>query len=770
MLLPLLLALAATPTDSLAVHRGDRGQLRLDAPRVERPDLRIDGVLDEPEWQTAAVLGGFTQYEPAEASPASQETEVRVFYAEDAIYFAIHAKDTEPAKVRASLAERDRAVYADDWVRITLDTFNDNRTAYVFYLNPLGIQQDGLFTEGGEPGAGGQPIDFNPDFIWDSRGRLTEDGWMVEVRIPFVSLRLREASEQTWGVNFAREIKRSGFKESWAPLTKDRASTLAQSGRLTGLRGLRPQRLVELNPVATGKRTGARAEGRFEHDGAEPDFGANGRFGITPNLVLDATYNPDFSQLEADEGQIVVNERFDPSFPEKRPFFLEGTDVFRTPQRLVYTRAIVDPIGGAKLSGKVGSFSVGYLGALDESPVGVTGGEEARFNLLRLRRDIGSGSTVGVLMTDRTLVGDGDFNRVLGLDSRLLFGERYTLTTQLAGSWTRARSEPGLGAAPMVYLQLERSGRELGWELEFTDVATDFRAASGYIQRVGDARLFGSARLNRFGAPGAFLERWGPEVRVETYFDHEGMWRGERPEEGELELQWTLQMRGKHRLTVLGRYGYFAFQPEDYASHETGADDGSRQPFVTPEALRSMLALAIMPSVQPTSWMTASGRVYFREVPIYLEANRGFEFLVAPKVELRVGGAAQVELSHTHSNLWRVRDQSLFSTAKISRAKLKYQFTRSLSARAVGQFNLQDRTPLRHPLSDLPVWRRGALDAGRSRGDLGFDVLGAYEPSPGRVIYLGYARQMAGPDTYRYRDLQPQVDGLFLKLSYLFRM
>ncbi len=771
MLLPLLLSLGTLSGDSTAVHRGDLGQLEVVPPYVETAEVRLDGSLDEAVWERAAVMTGFTRYEPAEGVPASQRTEVRVFYTAEAIYFGIHAFDDDSEGIRVTLAERDTPAFTDDWARIVLDTYNDNRQAYVFYVNPWGVQQDGLWIEGMDKNRGGIPVDFNPDFIWDSDGRLTADGWSVEVRIPYVSLRFRESDTQTWGVNFAREVKRSGFKDAWAPITSNRASQLEQSGRLTGLRGLRPRRLVEVNPVATGKVIGGRtATGAFEREGFEPGVGVNARYGVTPNLVLDATVNPDFSQLEADEGQIVVNERFDVFVSEKRPFFLDGMEIFQTPQRLVYTRRIVDPIGGTKVTGKLGSFNVGYLGAVDESPIAAGPDDRAAVNLVRLRRDVGAGSTVGMLLTDRSLTG-GAYNRVLGLDSRLLIAKRYALTAQLAGSWTR---DPGaaeaLSPSPLLFLQLERSGSDFSWETKLYDVAPEFRAQNGFINRWGDAQLYARARYQFYGKPGALLERWGPEIRFDSYFDHAGLWRGERPEEGEVEFQWNTSLRGKNSLNAMVRYGFFDFQAEDYASYETEVAPGVRRPFETPEALRGMLAFALFPNLQLRPWMTLNGRMFLRELPIYNEANRGFEFLVAPELKMQATPRLNVEVAQTHSRIRRTRQGELYSVANISRLKAKYQFSKALSIRGLAQYNLQDRQPLIDPGTGDPLWVSGVRDGGRSAGDLGLQLLGTFEPSPGRVIYLGYTRQMDGPDTYRYRHLEPLADGLFLKLSYLLRM
>ncbi|MBW3553712.1 MAG: carbohydrate binding family 9 domain-containing protein, partial [Gemmatimonadetes bacterium] len=189
-MIELLIAAALVAGGDSIEYRGDEGDLEVRAPRVESPSIRVDGRLDEAIWAEAAVLSGFTQFEPAEGRPATEPTEVRVLYSGDAIYFGIYARDSRPDEIRATLGERDRGVFSDDWVRILLDTFHDSRQGYLFYVNPLGIQADGLWIEGLESRRGGpdSPVDFNPDFIWESDARITEDGWVAEIRIPYVSL------------------------------------------------------------------------------------------------------------------------------------------------------------------------------------------------------------------------------------------------------------------------------------------------------------------------------------------------------------------------------------------------------------------------------------------------------------------------------------------------------------------------------------------------------------------------------------------------------
>ena len=767
----MMLGLTATP--DTVVYRGDRGELEVTPPRVEAPAIRVDGRLDEAAWARAAVLTGFTQSQPVEGIPASQETEVRVFHGPDALYFGVVAHDEDPGGIRATLTQRDEGVTDDDWVRILLDTFDDRSQAYAFYVNPRGVQADGLWLVGAEV-RHGPPVDFNPDFLWESDARVTEGGWVAELRIPYVSLRFRDVPVQRWGLNVAREIRRTEYQSSWAPITEDAANPLELSGRLVGMEGLEPGRLLELNPVATGRRTGELTEeGSFEREGFEPSFGVNARYGITRNLVLDATVNPDFSQVEADADQVAINERFALFFPEKRPFFLEGTEVFSTPQQLVYTRAIVDPIAGAKLTGKLGAFNVGYLGAVDESPVTFDeGSHEALFNLVRLRRDVGSGSTVGALYTDRTIVDGSAYNRVAAADARLVIAERYFLTTQLAGSWSRDDADSAAIAGPLFQAELERSGRTFSWSAGFEDVHPDFRARSGFIRRTGDARVQAEAKYTFYRPAGSFLEDFGPELEVEAYYHHDDLWAGRRYHEARAELGLDTSLRGPNGFVIQASTGYFAFDAGDYEGYERpdpAAPDAGYVPFGTPDALEGLVGLSGFGRARPLPWLGFNFRGAYRQVPIYAEGTRGVELSLSPSAEIRLEDGLSADLSYTYARIRRERDDSRFSLAQIPRLKLQYQMTRALFARAILQYNLQDRDALRGA-GGRPLRVDGAPSDALDAGEMRYDLLVSYEPSPGTILYAGWTRQLEGPETYRYGQLSPVSEGLFVKVSYLFRL
>jgi hypothetical protein len=760
------------PADTLTFN-GQSLELEVSPPRMESAELEMDGLLLEEVWEQAAVLGGFSQYEPVEGIPSTEATEVRVFYTGDAIYFGVRAFDSEPDRILARLGERDRSVFGDDWIRIILDTFDDQRQGYTFYVNPLGIQTDGLWIEGirrreGRPSS--VSIDFSPDFIWESNGRVTEEGWEAEIKIPYLSLRFPEDPVQSWGINISREVKRRGFKQSWAPLTQNISSVLAQSGRLVGLRDLQPKRLIEVNPVATGKRLGDNFSGQFSRDDFEMEGGLNARVGITQNLVLAATANPDFSQVEADATRITVNERFALFFPEKRPFFLEGSENFQTPQQLVYTRRIVNPMGGAKVTGKVGSFTVGYLGALDEKPASfLGGGADALVNLLRVRRDVGLGSTMGLLYTDRALTKGGDFNRVLAGDARLVFKDRYTLTTQLAGSWSETEGVQKY-LKPAIFGSMARSGRAFSWDISFQDVHPDFRADVGYLPRIGEAVALGNMAFTRHGEVGAVLESAALGFKGEGYFHHDQFWDGKRPYEAEVQLLPSFSFRGGRTVSIILRDGYYQFPTSAYSDYEVQGPGGEVLPFTVPEPLTNLKAVAVVPRLRINNSINLNGRAYFRELPIYAEASRGVEGLLSAQLTLRLTTSLSLTLDQTFSRLWRQRDDSEFSTAVVSRVSSLYQFTKALSASLMVQYNLEERAALEDPQTGYPLMVDGVVAGPRDGGTVQGQFLFQYQPSPGTIFYVGYNRLMEGDYSFGLDQKEPVLDGLFVKLSYLFRL
>ncbi|HEV2150380.1 MAG TPA: DUF5916 domain-containing protein, partial [Longimicrobiaceae bacterium] len=645
--------------------------------------------------------------------------------------------------------------------------------------------------------------DFNPDFVFQSRGRLTPDGYTVEVRIPLKSLKFAAGPTQRWGINVIRSIAATGAEEAWAPLSRGNPSRLAQSGTLEGIQGLRPGRLLEANPTATARRLGARGEDGFARGAPEPDFGVNLKYGLTSNLTLDATVNPDFSQIEADAGQITVNERFAVSVPEKRPFFLEGVDVFATPEPLVHTRTIVDPSAGAKLTGKVGAFGVGYLGAVDESPLAAPGayvprGARALFNVARVQRDVGSGSSVGALLTSRE-TGE-TFNRVAGLDARVRFGGIYTWQLQGAGSWTRAwRPDPAghdsVGAegsriavgtqdqvGHLLATSVDRTGRRWGFRLQARDLPEEFRSGAGFIRRTGLTDLSAVTRLSSFGGAGALLENRTVWISGNRIYRGRSFWGGDAAEEGSGSVRTSLSLRGNHRIDASYSNRFFVLDPAPYAVYSLPGADGATvrgDALVGPvRELDGMHGASLGASSSYFRRVSAGASVEWQQTPIFAEGTPGRQWSMTGEVALRPTDALRVDASLRRTRITRERDGSLYSVAMLPRIKAEYQLSRAVSFRAVGQYAVEEVDVLRSP-GGSPYLRGGApfrVRRGRRVAEdeaqlnpLQLNLLFSYQPSPGTVVFLGYGREMDDREAFRFGGMEPRTDGLFLKVSYLFR-
>jgi len=777
LLVPFVLAgavLGISNPDSVRTYDGSAGQISVSTPKIDA-EIDVDGRLDEAAWAEAALLQGFTQYDPVEFVPATQPTEALIFLSDDAIHIGIRAFDDQPGGIRTSISQRDEIVRKDDWIRIVLDTFQDQRRAYVFTVNPQGIQQDGVWFEGRQGGRGGgfgPPVDYNPDFLWQSYGRLESWGYTLEIRIPLKSIRFESRPVQSWGLNIVRRLERSGYESSWAPISSDQVNQLSQSGTLDGLLDLDPGMFLEFNPVLTSSVTGELDDfDVFDRGSPLTDFGFNLTYGLTSNLTLDGTYNPDFSQVEADAGQIAVNERFALFFPEQRPFFLEGTEIFNLPKRLIYTRSVANPITGAKLTGKVGDFGMGYLGAIDE----LNDSTNVYVNLLRLRRDVGAGSNVGLVYTDRTH-SSAEYNRLLGGDGRFVAG-RYALTVTGALSTTGELDDPttsgGLWSA-----RFERSGRGLTFNAEAEGVTPDFDAGSGFINRVDIAQFESRIGYTWFGGRGALLERYGPFAQVNAIWEHEDLWAGQVWEEGEMELGFSASFRGN--ITLFGNYFRKGFDlaPDRYTGLFTQTA-GGLVPFTPDQGeFQGMSGLRLFMFANRWQRVRVRGSAERRTTPIFERGtgspaeratswNTDLNFTIFPT------NSMQIEAGARHQTLSRLNNGEEYSSATLPRVSAQYQLSRSLFVRLIGEYAAQSRNDLRSP-QGLPLFEceegeECALLEGSDNNDVYFEALLSYEPSPGTVFFAGYSREMDDPTAFGFRQVLTQRDGFFMKISYRYR-
>src|SRR5262245_26050604 len=332
----------------------------------------IDGRLDDEVWGRATILKDFYQIQPGDNIAPSKPAQVLLGYDSKHLYIGFRATD-DPGKVRATMAKRDQ-IFDDDYFGFYLDTFNDRRRAYAVFFNPLGVQADGVFTENnGEE-------DYSVDIIMESMGVVTDEGYSVEIAIPFKSLRYEAGKGKLWNAHFFRRIKHyNGELDSWMPVSRDKSGTLNQAGQLTGLEEISTEHSLELIPSLTVSEAGRRVRafplastrpdpGRLVNQPVKLDPGLTTKISLTPTVTLDAAINPDFAQVEADQTVVTANQRFPIFFEEKRPFFFEGIDLFQTPLQAVHTRSIVDPDYALKLTGRRGRNSFGLLLASDNAP------------------------------------------------------------------------------------------------------------------------------------------------------------------------------------------------------------------------------------------------------------------------------------------------------------------------------------------------------------------------------------------------------------------
>lgn len=535
----------------------------LKMPRLSKPPL-VDGKLDDEVWKQAVVLKDFYQVQPGDNIAPSQPTEVFLGYDSKFIYIAFHCFD-DPAKVRANIPKRDN-IFDDDYVGILFDTFNDHRKAYEFDFNPLGVQADGIWTDG-------QDEDFNPDIVMESKGMLTADGWTVEVAIPFKSLRYVAGKDKLWGVHFWRRIKRFNNElDMWMPLNRDISSWLAQAGHLSGLEDISTERTFELIPSLTVSQTGKRKhaltipqlnahmvdQGHFVNEGFKLDPGLTGKYTITPTITLDFAINPDFAQVEADQLVVTANQRFPIFFSEKRPFFLGGIDIFNTQISALHTRAIVDPDFAVKLTGKVNRNTFGLLVASDNGPGNLNetdrdllatrtslliGGQpqtqaqlahivdrNAVDAILRLKHDVGTkDSFIGFLGTTYNFA--GTHNHLAGFDGRFRLDKQTIFSWQVLGTTSLndfffpesgqslRRKEKGFAYA----FDYNKDGRHFGYELSGVGRTRYFRSDIGFNRRVNTNNDSLFVRYNSEPKPKARLISW----RVYNAFGSNYNWQGQ---------------------------------------------------------------------------------------------------------------------------------------------------------------------------------------------------------------------------------------------------
>lgn len=747
-------ATAAAPPATPAGHGGPTPTPATNTWTVPRVSGKVivDGHLDEEVWQQAVAIPLIYETRPGENIPASVETTVYLAYDERTVYLAFDARDPEPESIRAHLSDRDTA-FDDDFVGAAFDTFNDERRAFEFFVNPFGVQMD-MFMDDVN-----QNEDESWDAIWDSAGRVTDQGFVVEVAIPSSSLRFpSHGGVQTWGVDLLRfRPRRDRVRLAAQPQSRERNCYLCQISKLEGFAGLTPGRNLELLPTLTAHHTERRSSfpsGDFDDRDEDADPGLTVRWGITPNLIANAAINPDFSQVEADGAQLDINTQFALFFPEKRPFFLEGADFFSTGFNAVFTRNVADPDWGAKLTGKQGRHAVGAFVARDTlTNITLPGAEgSSSFSLpfsstnaaVRYRLDVGEQSNVGLLATARQ--GDGYRSHLGGFDGRFQLYESGRVVFQALTSTTDDPREIDDATG-----RRDESRRDEAWRLTFAhasrswnayaryeDIGTDFRADLGFLPKTGvTIALAGGSHI--WNADG---DHWYSKMILGGDWDRTETQGGELLEE-EVEAWWELNLAHESYAFLGGGERERSFQGQRFDEQ-----------FVN-------VYLEGKPHPDLYAWIEGNfgdDIDFANTTPTFKRA--GNKFILGPGIRYRLGRHWQLRASYLVNRL-DVAGGELFD-ARLTQVRLVYQFDRRMQLRIISQHTDVTRNPGLYTF---------AVD--RSSERLENQLLFSYKLNPQTVLYLGYSDFHRGFDRPAREDepataidLTQSDRTLFVKVGY----
>jgi len=487
----------------------------LPIPRIDKP-LTISDLPEDSLSTRLAVVEGFVQHNPNDGEPVTQPTTAYLAYDRQNLYVGFICRDINPQLISSHVTPRD-SIVGDDAVGVVIDTYKDHRRAYRFSVNPLGVQFDALVDELGRDNS-------NFDTVWYSQGRLMPWGYKALLTIPFKSLRFPPLPQQTWGIVLTRFIPRNSELSTWPTLSLHINGYLIQEGEISDLSDITPGKSMELMPYGffSSSRLLDKETGQFKRETLAERIGVDIRWLAGTNLTLDATINPDFSQVESDTPQITVNRRFEVSFPEKRPFFMENSDFFETPITVLFTRRIADPQVGSRLTGKFGGTKFGLLLTDDRAPGEVvlpgdpSAGHRAVFNVFRISQDIHRESSVGFIWSDREF--RGSFNRVLGPDGRWKISSATAFEFQFLQSFSRNLVGQARRGTP-THLAMSHTARHLNVKWNFDDRSPGLEIASGFVPRV-DLRTTGGQVGYTFRPQNRWVTDWHPYISAGVLLDH----------------------------------------------------------------------------------------------------------------------------------------------------------------------------------------------------------------------------------------------------------
>ena len=718
---------------------------KLHIPRVSRAPKLAD-FLDNVPREAELTVTDFRQFVPGDGVPVSQPTTAYLSYDDKNLYAAFVCKD-DPKLIRARMAKHDQ-IMSDDRVIVNLDTFHDRRHMYWFDVNPYGIQADGNVTDGLED-------DASWDTVWRSEGRITGDGYIVWIAIPFKSLRFPGNTEQTWGLILGRYIQRNNEFSGWPRVSSRKPGWAQQGGDLEGFREISPGRNLQLIPYGLFSRSrfldnpaGGTARLATENEGRA---GLDAKVVLKDAFTLDATLNPDFSQVESDEPQVTVNQRYEVYFPEKRPFFMENAGFFITPERLLFSRRIVDPRFGARLTGKLGKWSMGALFVDDRgpgknlAPSDPLNGEQSPIGVFRVQREFGRGSrnsSIGAMLTSQDF--GPSYNRVFSLDTRLQLLRNWTFVGQAAASKTRTLSGDRL-AGPAYRAMWYYQGRNFISDTRYVDHSPDFRAQVGYVPTL-DIRQVSHSGGYLWRRPKGLLQSFGPVLTAYIAYDRQGRMR-----DWSLAPEFRLGLARGTTLSLSKSQTFELYNGRGFHKRlfNVAFDSEWLSWFWLSGSFKKGTAVNYNPASQLAPFLGQTS-----------QATAGFTLRPEPHT--------QIEETYIYSGL-RVGNESKVAGAlpgtaifnnHIARSKVNYQFTRQLSLRFIADYN-----------AILPSYTLTSLQKTKR---LGLDALFTYMLNPGTALHIGYTdlheNYQLDPELHRTSGLDLNTGRqVFVKLSYLFR-
>jgi hypothetical protein len=725
-----------TPGDGVA----DESR-RVVIPRVEVPPTLEDYVDGVPRREEVAV-STFVQREPGDGIPASQATAAYLSYDDERLYVVFVARD-EPGRVRATLSKRE-SFGNDDFVGVILDTFRDRRRAYLFIVNPYGVQLDGVSTDG-------EDDDYSYDTIWESEGRLTAFGFVVRIAIPFKSLRFSPARDQEWGIALARAISRNNETSFWPYITRRVSGVGQQLATAAGLQQISPGRNIQFIPYAafTGARFLDESRPAFVRDG-DGRAGIDGKVVVKDAFTFDMTFNPDFSQVESDEPQVTINQRFEVFFPEKRPFFIENASYFETPINLFFSRRVADPRAGVRMTGKAAGWTLAALAIDDRAPEGLLDpgaspvDSDAAIGVLRAQRDLPRQSAIGVLATARRF-GDQE-SHVVSVDGRYKMSDTWVLTGQVA--YSDVTGADGIARqGPALTLELDRSGRNWGAFIMYEDIGADFRVPLGFVPRVDTREFRPFVRYTWFPDKGPLVSL-RPELSGGVIWNHEGVLQ-----DWEVNAEFGAELKGQTQLDVRYEESMERFANIEFRKHD--ASFGFETAW-----LKWLEGSFGVERGRDINFFPSEGLLPFLVDATEAEASLTLKPLPALRLEQRY----LFTRLQARAGLAATRPGAVIVDNHIWRSRASYQFTRSLSLRAIVDYS-----------GVLPDTRLIALQREKR---FAVDTLFTYLVNPWTAFYVGYtdgygnleidpvSRDRLRLSESTFNSLGRQV---FIKMSYLLR-